>query len=180
MVGATSPVKENNNYRTPPEIFWYFNEYMHYQFEVDLAADKDNTKCPTFYSENQNALEMDWYKHSGWLWCNPPYGRNLPTWIQKAYIEMYKGAKICMLIPASVGTKYWHCNIINVVDKIMLFDSRIKWIKENGEIVKDSPKYDSALIEFTPKEKSSDYTKFIGISLAEIYNEYRINHMFGV
>jgi site-specific DNA-methyltransferase (adenine-specific) len=156
MVGATSPVKENNEWATPQWFFDYFNSI--YDFKVDLAATDRNTKCGIYLTKAQNSLNQDWSQYKGWLWCNPPYGRQLPQWVEKAYIEMKKGAKICMLIPASVGTNYWAKYIINKVPFIWFIEGRIRFVDPLSQIT-DPPKYDSALIVFNLiDEKKTEIT----------------------
>lgn len=41
--------------------------------------------------------------------CNPPYGRELPRWVRKAYEESRKpDTLVVMLIPARTDTSYFH------------------------------------------------------------------------
>ena len=63
-----------------------FYEQLHreFDFEIDLAADKKNTKCKYYYDEEANALEQLW---EGRCWCNPPYGRGVIAWVRKAADE---------------------------------------------------------------------------------------------
>lgn len=150
MVGKPSPVNENNQWETPANIFNYFNSIYHFSF--GLAASEHNKKCNLYFDEEANSLIQDWHKIKGFLWLNPPYGKNLKFWIKKAYEEMQKGAKICMLIPASVGTIYWHDYIINKVPMIYFFRSRIQFLMENGE-KRAGAMYDSALVVFEKKDK---------------------------
>lgn len=164
MVGATSPVKENNEWQTPQWFFDYLNK--RYEFSIDLAASDKNSKCGFYFTKEQNALIQEWHKLKGWLWCNPPYGRNLPEWIEKAFIESQMGAKIVMLIPASVGTKYWASYIINKVSSITFITGRIKFDDPNGTI-QDPPKYDSALIIFNRMTHDTK-TEYTTISLNKI------------
>lgn len=42
------------------------------------------------------------------VFCNPPYGKELPLWIEKAYNENKKGTLVVMLIPARTDTNYFH------------------------------------------------------------------------
>lgn len=42
------------------------------------------------------------------MFCNPPYGRELPKWIKKAHDEAEKGALVVMLIPARTDTRAFH------------------------------------------------------------------------
>ena len=43
------------------------------------------------------------------VFMNPPYGREISTWIRKAYLESLKpGTRVVCLIPARTDTRYWH------------------------------------------------------------------------
>ena len=42
------------------------------------------------------------------MFCNPPYGRELPKWVKKCSEESKKGALVVMLIPARTDTSYFH------------------------------------------------------------------------
>lgn len=39
---------------------------------------------------------------------NPPYGRNLPQWLEKAIHESYRGVTTVCLIPARTNTIWFH------------------------------------------------------------------------
>ena len=45
----------------------------------------------------------------GGVWCNPPYGREISSWIRKAYEESQKeyNSFVLMLLPARTDTKWW-------------------------------------------------------------------------
>lgn len=104
--GKFSSAKQD--WETPLDLFNKLNE--EFQFEWDLAAGRDNTKCSQFYDKEQDSLTQPW---SGRCWLNPPYGgvkhNSLQNWIIKAYNESQKeGCLVCMLIPARTNTKWWH------------------------------------------------------------------------
>lgn len=42
------------------------------------------------------------------VFCNPPYGRELPKWVKKCYEESLKGTLVVMLIPARTDTRWFH------------------------------------------------------------------------
>lgn len=42
------------------------------------------------------------------VWCNPPYGRQIGKWVEKAYNESLQGATVVMLLPARTDTKWFH------------------------------------------------------------------------
>lgn len=44
----------------------------------------------------------------GTVWCNPPYGREIGKWVEKAYKESLEGVTVVMLLPARTDTKWFH------------------------------------------------------------------------
>jgi len=43
------------------------------------------------------------------VFCNPPYGRDINKWVEKAHNEAVRGgAFVVMLIPARTDTRYFH------------------------------------------------------------------------
>ena len=39
---------------------------------------------------------------------NPPYGREIGKWMEKAFNESEKGALVVCLVPARSDTEWWH------------------------------------------------------------------------
>ena len=61
---------------------WLFDELdREFGFTVDVCADAQNAKCPVFYDREQDGLAQTW---EGVCWCNPPYGREIARWVEKA------------------------------------------------------------------------------------------------
>ena len=44
----------------------------------------------------------------GAVWCNPPYGRNVGRWVQKASETAKAGDVVVMLLPARTDTAWFH------------------------------------------------------------------------
>ena len=85
---------------------WLFDELdREFGFTVDVCADAQNSKCPVFYDREQDGLAQTW---EGVCWCNPPYGREIAKWVEKA-----AGANctVVMLIPARTDTAWFHDHI---------------------------------------------------------------------
>ena len=60
-------------------------------------------------------------------WCNPPYGRELPKWIEKCAKEAERnGATVVMLIPARTDTKAFHDHIYGKAE-IRFLKGRLKF-----------------------------------------------------
>lgn len=85
---------------TPQDLFDELNAEHH--FTLDVCAVAENAKCPRYYSPADDGLMQDWV---GVCWMNPPYGREIGRWVQKAYESK---AKVVCLLPARTDTKWFH------------------------------------------------------------------------
>jgi site-specific DNA-methyltransferase (adenine-specific) len=74
---------------------------------------------------------------------NPPYGREIGKWIEKAYVESLGGATVVCLIPARTDTKYWHEFIFPHANEIRFIKGRLKFGNS-----KNSAPFPSALVVF--------------------------------
>lgn len=105
--------KDTDEWHTPSYVFDAFNDL--YNFEIDLAATKENTLCPKFYSKEDSALEP----HNHWnknAWCNPPYSK-CSQFIQKAIEQHKKNQKFYVfLLPVRTCSKWfeklWESNVV--------------------------------------------------------------------
>jgi len=95
------------DWETPQAFFDMLN--ARFRFNTDAAADAQNAKCKRFWSREDSALDRIWSKHR--IWCNPPYGKELPPFIDKAIAEMAREVPpsvIVMLVPSRTDTRWWH------------------------------------------------------------------------
>lgn len=90
-------------WETPQDLFNKLNEEFH--FNLDVCALPENTKCAAYFTPEIDGLKQPW---SGSCWCNPPYGRQIGRWVQKAYQSAKNGATVVMLIPARTDTRWFH------------------------------------------------------------------------
>ena len=89
---------------TPQELFDRLNAQYH--FETDVCATAENAKCGKFYTKEQDGLKQEW---RGVCWMNPPYGKEIGKWMEKAYTESRTaGATVVCLVPARTDTAWWH------------------------------------------------------------------------
>lgn len=128
---------QKTNWETPPNVFEQLNS-MFGPFDLDAAADESNSKVPNnFISEKENALSCDWGTRGTNIWINPPYGRGINKWIEKAASESkkYPELYITMLIPARTDTKWWHDIVMKHAATIHFVKGRIAFLKdgEQGE-----------------------------------------------
>ncbi|MDG0795669.1 phage N-6-adenine-methyltransferase [Pectobacterium punjabense] len=65
-----------DQWRTPEPLFWGINA-MFGPLVLDLFTDGENSKCPAFYTAEDNALAQDWAARladlNGAAFANPPY-----------------------------------------------------------------------------------------------------------
>lgn len=95
----------NEVWGTPQDFFDKLNEEFH--FDLDPCALPENAKCELFFTPDDDGLIQDWQGHR--VFCNPPYGRKLGTWVRKCYEEGQKpNTLVVMLIPARTDTKFFH------------------------------------------------------------------------
>lgn len=89
---------------TPQDFFDELN--AEFSFTLDVCAEEHNAKCLRFFSPKQDGLAQKW---EGVCWMNPPYGRNIGQWIQKAKQSAEEnGATVVCLLPARTDTAWWH------------------------------------------------------------------------
>lgn len=90
-------------WETPQEFFDELNSTFH--FDLDACASQGNAKCDRYFTKDDNALEQHW---TGTVWMNPPYGRQIESFMKKAFMESCKGATVVCLVPARTDTRWWH------------------------------------------------------------------------
>lgn len=92
----TSLIQE---YGTP---HWLFDALdVEFHFTLDVCASAENAKCQTYFTKEQDGLAQRW---TGTCWMNPPYGRNIRRWIEKA---RNSNATVVCLLPARTNTRWW-------------------------------------------------------------------------
>lgn len=111
-----------DDWATPQAVYDMLNE--EFQFNLDPCASPENAKCDLYYTKEQDGMIQDWSGHR--VFCNPPYGRELPKWVKKAYESYLGGATVVMLIPARTDTSYFHDYIYHKAE-IRFIRGRLKF-----------------------------------------------------
>lgn len=105
---------------TPDNIFWGINA-MFGPLVLDLFSDGENSKCPDFYTAEDNALAQDWSVRleelHGAAYGNPPYSRasqhegeyitGMRYIMQHASAMRDKGGRYVFLIKAATSEVWW-------------------------------------------------------------------------
>ena len=117
---------KSNEWTTPQDLYDKLNK--EFNFTLDPCCTKESAKCDKFYTKEDDGLSKDWRYDR--VFMNPPYGREISKWIEKAYKESLKGAVVVCLIPARTDTRYLHDYIFTKAE-VRFLKGRVKFGK-NG------------------------------------------------
>ena len=77
-----------------------------FKFTLDACASDWNAKCIRFFKEREDGLKQDWSKEI--VFMNPPYGKILEKWMERAYNSSLNGGIVVCLVPSATDTNWWH------------------------------------------------------------------------
>ena len=124
------------DWRTPKDFFQELDQEFH--FGLDAAASPENAKCERYFTPEVDGLSCSWSGY-GAVFCNPPYGREIGKWVQKAYSEHVRwGVTIVMLIPARTDTSFFHDYIYGKAE-LRFLRGRLKFEDEHGAAMNPAP-----------------------------------------
>lgn len=135
-------ISKTCEWATPQDLFDELDAEFH--FTLDPCSTHDNAKCVKHYTKEDDGLTKDWSGEV--VFCNPPYGRVMPKWIEKCAVESQKGAACVMLIPARTDTRAFHEWIYGKAE-IRFIKGRLKF---GGS--KNSAPFPSMIVVFKCKE----------------------------
>lgn len=69
-----------DEWATPIKVFDALN--AEFNFNLDPCANETNHKTPVYYDAKTDGLSKPWV---GSVFVNPPYGRKIGQWVEKAY-----------------------------------------------------------------------------------------------
>jgi len=100
----------NNCWCTPQDFFDILNK--EFNFTLDPCCTQKSAKCSKFYTAEQDGLMQDWRRNN--VFVNPPYGRQIGSWVKKCFEEGQKeNTTIVLLIPSRTDTQYFHDYILD-------------------------------------------------------------------
>ena len=119
-----------------------------FNFTLDPCCVPQTAKCDKYFTPEDNGLQQDWSNDV--VFMNPPYGRQIPKWIEKAYKESVKGATVVCLIPSRTDTRYWHNYIFKYAAEIRFIKGRLKFGNS-----KNSAPFPSCIVIFNNSKKTN-------------------------
>lgn len=147
MLNQGMMTSNSNEWATPQELFDVLNK--EFNFTLDPCSTHENAKCLKHYTLNENGLNQDWSGEK--VFCNPPYGSEIKSWVKKCYEEHIKNnITVVMLIPARTDTTYFH-DYIYKKSEIRFIKGRVKFVDENGNGNKPAP-FPSMIVVYKKEE----------------------------
>ena len=104
---------------------------------LDAEFNFDHDPCPPNWIVD--GLTSDWGRSN---YVNPPYGRELPKFIEKGYNEWLKGKTVVFLIPSRTDTRWWHDYCMKATE-IRFIKGRLKFDDQEN-----SAPFPSAIVVF--------------------------------
>lgn len=96
-------MSEKDDWETPQFLFDGLS--AEFGSELDVCATMENAKCRHYFSPEDDGLSKTW---EGVCWMNPPYGREIGRWMEKALLSAKEGTAAVCLVPARTDTAWWH------------------------------------------------------------------------
>ena len=133
-------------WETPQSLFDKLNE--EFSFVLDVCALPTNAKCARFISPEQNGLTTSWGAtscHRDSFWMNPPYGKGIDLWVEKAYRVSGSGVRVVCLLPARTNAPWWHDYCMKATE--------IRFVRKKvsfGGPIEGVPFWGSAIVIFGP------------------------------
>lgn len=134
-------------WETPQNLFDALNAI--YSFELDACATPKNAKCQHYFTKADDALTQDWAMF-GRVWMNPPYGRTIGRWMQKAYCESLKSGLVVALVPARTDTRWWHDWVVGRAE-VTFLKGRLKFTRTEPTEAPAHAPFPSAIIIYAPR-----------------------------
>jgi phage N-6-adenine-methyltransferase len=94
---------DKTDWETPDWLFQKLNK--EFGFDLDVCATHENTKVDNYFTPQDDALTQVWFDT---CWLNPPYGREISTWMLYAMSQAIQGnCEVVCLVPARTDTQWW-------------------------------------------------------------------------
>lgn len=130
---------KSNEWETPQELFDALNK--EFSFTLDPCSTHENTKYKTHFTTKEDGLTKDWSAFT--VFMNPPYGRVIGQWVQKAYMTAQTSSNpVVCLLPSRTDTRWWHDYCMQA-DEIRFIRGRLKFSR-----CENSAPFPSAIVVF--------------------------------
>ena len=112
----------HHGWTTPPGLLARLYPLVGGQFDLDPCSPggaRPPVRSRIRFTAEDDGLALPWI---GSVFVNPPYGRALGLWMQKARAEAEHGRAqpVIALVPARPDTRWWHDHVVRRADVFLL------------------------------------------------------------
>ncbi|QQK88382.1 DNA-cytosine methyltransferase [Providencia phage PSTRCR_117lys] len=176
-----------DQWRTPDALYWGINAKFG-PCTLDLFTDGQNSKCPNYYTAEDNALTQDWSEKlkelGGAAYGNPPYSRatyhdkqavtGMVHIMEYAQAMREKGGRYIFLIKAATSETWWP----EYADHVAFIRGRIgfdlpDWFVPADEKQKPSGAFFAGAVVILDKDWQGDKISYISrdelVAIGELF-----------
>jgi len=111
-------------WETPPDVFGGLN--CEFRFTLDPCCVDKTAKCKQYFTPEDDGLAQSWAGQR--VFMNPPYGRDIGKWMEKAFHESRDNdALVVCLVPSRTDTEWWHRYATRAAD-IRYYKGRVTFV----------------------------------------------------
>ena len=139
MSSHENPTPKSMNWFTPPEIISALGT-----FDLDPCNPDGGSPFHTaenYFTKSEDSLTKDW---EGRVWLNPPYGREIPSFLEK----LKKHGNGIALIFARTETRFFFDHVWNDAHAILFIKGRLHFYDIHGKRAKANAGAPSCLIAY--------------------------------
>lgn len=114
---------QNDEWKTPTDLLQN-HIYKFAPIDLDPCCSDKHVKARRHYTETENGLKQPW---EGVCFMNPPYGRQISAWCEKAADEADRGAVVIGLLPARVDTRWFHEQVFARAKAVVFVKGRLRF-----------------------------------------------------
>ena len=143
---------DRDDWGTPDALYDVLDS--EFRFCLDASAQQHNSRCARYISPEEDALSLpvgEWHRRStgmGAVWLNPPYGRDVARWVDRAIAECEAGATVVLLLFASTDTAWWR-RLWDAASEVRFLTGRLHFSRHDGTMAGAAPK-GSAIVVLLP------------------------------
>ncbi len=124
---------------TPPEFIEMARKVLK-KIDLDPASNalaQTWIKADKYFTIDDDGLAQDWF---GRVWCNPPYGRQVNKWLEKAIASYKSGEVEAVILLLNRTGAAWYKQLKKKVTAICEVNTRIVFLDAAGK-KQSSPRY---------------------------------------
>lgn len=154
VVFNTRTENSKDNWETPPELYSIL--YRFFGFNLDVAADSKNTKCPNYLKD---ALTDSWRvpgRTTSRIWCNPPFSIKERFLMRALEFRQHTEYIVFILPNNSRETKWWNTLVVPFADQVINLIGRVNFIDRQHPDKKQC-NFPTCLVVYRPRLLTIEY-----------------------